>query len=282
MIVSNDPQKAMILKRNPYFKEWSKAAQPAGYVDEIDYTFGTKPEDEDHGRSRTASRTGCSIPRPADRLPEMSNEIPAPDSHQSAFRDLLRADERQPRAVQQQGRAACGELTPSTVILQLTSMAARVWPCRTARFCRPASQATRLIAPTRKHPGTKWTAPEHGESQVPDGKSSGQAGQKVTVISDDQNTSTPQISTYLVSVLNELGFKATLKVISANIQFTYIQNTKNNVQISLSQWYQDYPAASDFINVLLSCELLPSGFRRLDQHLGLLRQDASTRRSTRT
>jgi peptide/nickel transport system substrate-binding protein len=25
------------------------------------------------------------------------------------------------------------------------------------------------------------------------------------------------------------------------------------VQISLSQWYQDYPAASDFLNVLLSC-----------------------------
>jgi peptide/nickel transport system substrate-binding protein len=42
-------------------------------------------------------------------------------------------------------------------------------------------------------------------------------------------------------------------VISANIQFTYIQNTKNNVQISISQWYQDYPAASDFINVLLGC-----------------------------
>jgi peptide/nickel transport system substrate-binding protein len=41
--------------------------------------------------------------------------------------------------------------------------------------------------------------------------------------------------------------------LSANIQFTYIQNTKNKVQLALTSWYQDYPAASDFLNVLLSC-----------------------------
>ncbi len=45
MVTSYDPQKSMIIKRNPYFKEWSAAAQPAGKVDEMDYTFGTKPED---------------------------------------------------------------------------------------------------------------------------------------------------------------------------------------------------------------------------------------------
>ena len=44
MITSNDPQKAMILKRNPYFSAVdARRAQPAGYADEIDYTFGTKP-----------------------------------------------------------------------------------------------------------------------------------------------------------------------------------------------------------------------------------------------
>ena len=55
------------------------------------------------------------------------------------------------------------------------------------------------------------------------------------------------------SVLNELGYDASVKAISPNIEFTYIQNTNNKVQISVSQWYQDYPAASDFLNVLLSC-----------------------------
>ena len=75
-------------------------------------------------------------------------------------------------------------------------------------------------------------------------------------------------------MLNELGFKATSKVISANIQFTYIQNTKNNVQISITQWYQDYPAASDFLNVLLELRRLPSGLGCLGQHRRLLLQAA--------
>jgi peptide/nickel transport system substrate-binding protein len=50
-----------------------------------------------------------------------------------------------------------------------------------------------------------------------------------------------------------------VKAISPNIQFTYIQNTNNNVQISVSQWYQDYPAASDFLYILLSCDSFHRG-----------------------
>ena len=48
-----------------------------------------------------------------------------------------------------------------------------------------------------------------------------------------------------------------VKPISPNIQFTYIQNTNNKVQISITQWYQDYPAASDFLNILFGCGLPP-------------------------
>ena len=60
-------------------------------------------------------------------------------------------------------------------------------------------------------------------------------------------------------MLNDLGYKASVKAISPNIQFTYIQNTNNKVQISVSQWYQDYPAASDFLNVLFGCDSFHPG-----------------------
>jgi peptide/nickel transport system substrate-binding protein len=50
-----------------------------------------------------------------------------------------------------------------------------------------------------------------------------------------------------------------VKAISPNIHFTYVQNTNNNVQISVSQWYQDYPAASNFLYVLLSCDSFHPG-----------------------
>ena len=102
-----------------------------------------------------------------------------------------------------------------------------------------------------KDPGSEWSAPDMEKARALV-EESGTKGQKVTVISEDTVVSR-DVGTYLASVLSDLGYEATVKAISANIQFTYIQNTNNNVQISVSQWYQDYPAASNFLNVLLSC-----------------------------
>ena len=99
--------------------------------------------------------------------------------------------------------------------------------------------------------GSTWQGPdlEKAKQLVQD---SGTAGTKVgVVVSDDEVNKA--IGEYVQSVLNQIGYKATLKPISGNIQFTYIQNTNNKVQISLTSWYQDYPAASDFLNVLASC-----------------------------
>ena len=87
---------------------------------------------------------------------------------------------------------------------------------------------------------------------------SGTKGDAVAIVvtNDAVNSAVGQ---YVHSVLNSIGYKATVKPLSANIQFTYIQNTKNKVQISLTSWYQDYPAASDFLNVLLSCASFTPG-----------------------
>ena len=73
-------------------------------------------------------------------------------------------------------------------------------------------------------------------------------------------------------MLNELGYRGGVKPISPNIQFTYIQNTNNKVQMSITQWYQDYPAASDFLYVLFGCESFIEGSDSSRQHRRLLRQ----------
>jgi len=44
-----------------------------------------------------------------------------------------------------------------------------------------------------------------------------------------------------------------LQALSGDVQYPYCQNSKNKVQFCFSSWYQDYPAASDFLNVLLGC-----------------------------
>jgi peptide/nickel transport system substrate-binding protein len=99
--------------------------------------------------------------------------------------------------------------------------------------------------------GSTWKAPDLAKAKQLV-QESGTAGTKVGIVVSDDDVN-KGIGEYVQSMLNSIGYKATLKPISGNIQFTYIQNTNNKVQISLSSWYQDYPAASDFLNVLLSC-----------------------------
>jgi peptide/nickel transport system substrate-binding protein len=111
--------------------------------------------------------------------------------------------------------------------------------------------------PYTKNPGAKWSAPDVAKAKALV-KASGTAGQKVTVVSSDDEVN-KAMAVYLQSVLNQIGYKASVKPISANIAFTYPQNTKNKVQINVQQWYQDYPAASDFLYVLFGCESFHPG-----------------------
>jgi peptide/nickel transport system substrate-binding protein len=249
MITNYDPQKSMTLKRNPYYKEWSKLAQPAGYVDQIDYTFGPKPEDEVTAIENGEQDWMFDSP-PSDRLPEMATKYPK-QIHINPLFAIYYApmNVNIPPFNNKDARLAVNYAINRASTVKIYGGPRLAVP--NCQILPPGFPGYQPYCPYTKNPGTKWSAPDMAKAKELMAKS-GQIGQKVTVIADDQNVD-PALGTYLVSVLNELGFKATLKVISANIQFTYIQNTKNNVQISVSQWYQDYPAASDFINVLLSC-----------------------------
>ena len=63
-------------------------------------------------------------------------------------------------------------------------------------------------------------------------------------------------------MLADIGYVVDVKQISSNIQFTYILNINNKMQISTSQRYQDYPAASDFLNILYGCASFTPGSDR--------------------
>ena len=113
------------------------------------------------------------------------------------------------------------------------------------------------LLPVHEEPRHEWSAPDVAKAKALV-KASGTAGQKVAVVSSDDEVN-KAMAVYLQSVLNSIGYKATVKPISANISFTYPQNTKNKVQINVQQWYQDYPAASDFLYILFGCESFHPG-----------------------
>jgi peptide/nickel transport system substrate-binding protein len=81
---------------------------------------------------------------------------------------------------------------------------------------------------------------------------SGTAGQKVTLLAGN-DPADAAVGEYLQSVLRDLGYRASLRKLDPTQVFLLAQNTKNKVQLSLTQWFPDYPAASGFLSTLYSC-----------------------------
>ncbi|MDE8347084.1 MAG: ABC transporter substrate-binding protein [Acidocella sp.] len=255
MITSYDPQTKLVAKRNPYFKVWSLAAQPKGYVDEIDYSFDVTDEN-----GITAVENGHYDwefdPAPADRLAEISTRFP-----RQVHIDPLLAVYYAPMNVNIppfnniDARLAVNYALDRKAAVNIFGGKNLAVP--NCQILPPGFPGYEPYCPYTLNPGTTWSAPDMQKAMALMAKS-GEAGRQVTVIADDQGVD-PALGTYLASLLNKLGFKASVHVLSANIQFNYIQNTNNKVQISITQWYQDYPAASDFLNVLLSCGAIHPG-----------------------
>ncbi len=254
-IESYDPNKRLKLVRNPSFKEWSADAQPDGYPDEIDYDFGLTDEAEVTAVENGEADWMFDQP-PTDRLGEIGSKYKdqvhistltamwyAPMNNNLAPFDNVKARQAVNFAI---NRNALVKLFGGPV---LASPVCQILP--------PGFPGHVDYCPYTKDPGAKWSAPDMDKAKQLVAES-GTAGQKVTVIVEDTAVAR-SIGVYLQSVLGELGYDTSVKAISPNIQFTYIQNTNNKVQISVSQWYQDYPAASDFLYVLFSCNSFHPG-----------------------
>jgi peptide/nickel transport system substrate-binding protein len=80
---------------------------------------------------------------------------------------------------------------------------------------------------------------------------SGYAGMPVTVWGNSRET-LQKPAAYLADVLNQIGFKATLKIIDPSVYFTTIGNQRTKAQTGIANWFQDYPHPLDWFDVLLN------------------------------
>ena len=250
-----DPNKGLTMSRNPHFKVWSEDAMPDGYPDAVQYDFGLTDEAEVNAVMNGEADWMFDQP-PTDRLGEIGTKYKdqvyintltawwyAPMNTRLAPFDNIKARQAVNYAID---RKALVNLFGGPV---LASPVCQVLP--------PGFPGHEDYCPYSKDPGTKWSAPDMDKAKQLV-EESGTKGQKVTVIAEDTAVS-KSIGVYLQSMLKEIGYDAEVKPISPNIEFTYIQNTNNKVQISVTQWYQDYPAASDFLYILFGCESFKEG-----------------------
>ena len=111
--------------------------------------------------------------------------------------------------------------------------------------------------PYTLNPGAAWSKPDMARARQLAAES-GTTGQKVTIFTDDLAVNR-SIGATLQSTLNALGYDASVRSLSGNIHRTYIQNSGNKVQAAVFRWGSDYPAASDFLQVLFSCDAFHPG-----------------------
>ncbi|GAA4523651.1 ABC transporter substrate-binding protein [Amycolatopsis samaneae] len=250
---SYDPTDRVVLKRNPYFRSWSPLAAPEGYPDQIVEKFGLEPTDQITAVINGQADFATDQP-PPDRLNEISVEHPdqthldqighvwywalntriPPFDNPKARQALNYAFDRDSAVLQAGGP---GLATPTCQVLV------------------PNIPGYRQYCPWTVDPAPDGHGPWHGADMAKARRlvaESGTAGAPVSVVSGN-NRMHVAMGEYMQTLLTKLGYRATLKPMDEGLQYPFVQNSGNRVEVALADWSQDYPAPSDFLKVLTSC-----------------------------
>jgi peptide/nickel transport system substrate-binding protein len=248
--VEYNPNKEIKLVRNTNFKEWSKDAQPNGNPDVIVQKFGLSAEAEVTQVENGQADWMFDNP-PADRLNEISTKY-ADQVHVNPLTAVwyFAFNVRIPPFNNLKARQGVNLATDRNALVKIYGGPNLAVP--TCQILPPNFPGYKPYCPYTKNPGGgKWTGPDMAKAKQLIA-ASGTKGASVKVNTDTVETD-KALGLYFVGLLNQLGYKATLQALSPDIQYPYCQNSKNQIQFCWSSWYQDYPAASDFLNILLGC-----------------------------
>jgi peptide/nickel transport system substrate-binding protein len=256
---SYNPNKEAVLVRNKYFHVWNPEAQPVGYPDKIVEKYGQTVSDEvtavENGQADEVF-DGDVIP--ADRLNELNGAQYAKQVHVNPLTAdwYFAFNTKQPPFNNLKARQAANFAADRNAYVKIGGGPSLAVP--TCQVLPPNFPGYKPYCPyTAGSDTTKWTGPDLAKAKALV-KASGTAGMKVVV-----NTDIPDkaLGEQMVSDLNKIGYKASLQALAGTIQYPFVQNSNNSKKwnIAWSAWYQDYPAPSDFLNVLLGCGSIHPG-----------------------
>lgn len=243
------PDQEMIFTRNPHFKEWSAEAQPAGNPDRIEMKIGL-PNSEAVTQIQNGQADWMYDTPPADRLQEVGDRYPEQvhvNPVAQAYHMVLNT--RVAPFDRVEVRQALNFATDRNAVLKIWGGTAL--GTITCQILPPNFPGYAPYCPYSKDPGEKWSAPDLEKAKALIDRS-GTKGQKVTVISTQEETA-KAIGNYFVSLLRQLGYDARLKSLNENVEYSYVQDSSNKSQMSFSYWFPDYPAGSNFFDIVVGC-----------------------------
>ena len=252
---SYNPNSQAVLVRNPYFHVWSAQAQPAGYPNEIIEKYGLQVSDEVtevlNGQANEVY-DGDNIP--SDQLSTLNNTKYAGQVHVNTLTAdyYFALNTRRPPFNNLQARQAINYAANRSAYVKIYGGPSLAVP--TCQVLPPNFPSYTPYCPyTAGSSHTKWTGPDLAKAKQLV-QQSHTAGMKVVVDSTNDQVG-KSFAEQMVSDLNAIGYKASTQLLASSIQYPFVQNSSNSGKwnVGYSAWYQDYPAASDFLNVLLGC-----------------------------
>jgi peptide/nickel transport system substrate-binding protein len=250
---SYNPNSEAVLVRNPHFHVWNAEAQPQGYPDKIVEKYGQTVSDEVTAvQNNQADEVFDGDVIPSDRLNELNSAKYASRVHVNALTAdwYFALNTQTPPFNNLKARQAINYAADRSAYVKIGGGPSLAVP--TCQILPPNFPGYKPYCPyTAGTDHTKWTAPDLAKAKQLV-QQSGTAGMKVVV-----NTDIPDkaLGEQMVSDLKSIGYKASLQALSGSIQYPFVQNSDNSSKwnVAWSAWYQDYPAASDFLDVLLGC-----------------------------
>ena len=247
---SYSPARQLVLRRNPYFKAWAPAAQPDGYVDAIVQRFGLSGEAAVTQVER-GQADWIADDVPADRLPELLgrfssqthvNPLPA-DWYFALNVNIKPFNQTQGATGRQPGDRPQGDRE------DLRRPAARDADLPGAAAGLPRLRALLPVDARRRGAlvGSRPARARRSSSRSRARRAIASTSWSPTIACRRRSAST------FSDVLFKLGFDPRLMPLPDGVQAAFVQNSRNHVEMGLSQWRQQYPAPSDVLDGLLGC-----------------------------
>jgi ABC-type transport system substrate-binding protein/DNA-binding SARP family transcriptional activator len=250
------PGQEVVLNRNPRFREWSAAAQPAGYPNQLLLRLN---ESSAVGAASVAAST-------ADFMANLGE----PPGRAGAY--FLKQHRQQVRVNPPMGTNFLFLNVRARPFTDIRVRRALNFALDRRRIVNSyggpmAARATCQILPegipgyspycpftTGANAAGRWRGPDMAEARRLVA-ASGTEGMRVTVWN---NTGPPQVETRAtVAALNQLGYRASLRLLPDNTYFTYVNDSRNRAQVIDGGWGADYAAADDFIGKLTCRYFVP-------------------------
>jgi peptide/nickel transport system substrate-binding protein len=254
---SYNPNTEAVLVRNPYFHVWSKLAQPAGYPNEIIEKYGLQVSDEvTEVENNEANEVFDGDQIPSDQLTQLNGAKYAGQVHVNTLTAdwYFALNTRTAPFNNLQARQAINYAANRTAYVKIAGGPSLAVPA--CQILPPNFPSYKAYCPYTTGKQTVWSGPNVAKAKALV-KASGTLGDKVVVDGTNDQVGTA-LAEQMVSDLDSIGYKATTQLLSTGAQYPFVQNSTNSSKwnVGWSAWYQDYPAPSDFLNVLLGCNTI--------------------------